>query len=208
MRTQLSVLIIFAALATNFVAAQNAANGTSVDVIATQYVYASTVSSLNQVDFRNLRVFYDPGDASDRGVVLHDGAYKKPHKYGYEYVKLNSVELFKTKDKQFAIVSLIWMDCGGSCTNLGKIQVFTLRDGHPVVTQHFEYDRDATGVSDSFTSGNDRLIIVARSEDHSAHCCPAHLDIVRLDWDGSKFVLKTSKTIPSIESAVESLNVP
>jgi hypothetical protein len=103
---------------------------------------------------------------------------------------------------------LHWMDCGGSGTTVGKIQVFALRDGHPTIIQQIEYDRHAAGVSDSFEPWNGRLIIVGRSNDPSPNCCASRLDVMRFDWNGARFVLKVSKKIPSIESELESVDPP
>jgi hypothetical protein len=137
---------------------------------APDYRYSVSASSLDQVDFKNLRVFFQPGDPSDRGVALRKGKFRKHLQGGYEEVSLESVEFFKSQsgNEQFALISLYWMDCGGSCTTLGKIQVFALREGHPRIIQQIEYDRHAEGTSDSFKPWNGHLVIVGRGNDDSA----------------------------------------
>ncbi|HYM78299.1 MAG TPA: hypothetical protein VE377_20165 [Candidatus Dormibacteraeota bacterium] len=172
------------------------------------YSYSISVPSLEKVDFKNFRVFYQPGDSSDRGVVLRDGKYSKRDQGGYEEVILEYVEVFKpsTEAEQHALISLHWTDCGGSCTTLGRIQVFTLRDSHPTIVQQIEYDRHAEGTGATFNSMTGHLDVVARADDHSPNCCPMHLDIMRFDWNGKRFVPKASKTVTSIESETESID--
>lgn len=86
---------------------------------------------------------------------------------------------------------------------VGKVQVFTLRDQHPSIVQQIEYDRHAEGTGATFNSMTGHLDIVARTDEPSPNCCPKHLDILRFDWNGNRFVPKASKRIASIESEIE-----
>jgi len=179
----------------------------SASVSTPNYTYSISVPSLEHFDFKNLRVFYQPGDPSDHGVLLHDGKYSKHGPGSYEEVTLEDVQALKSSEaEQYVLISLFWNDCGGSRTTLGKVQVFTLRGHHPTIVQQIEYDRHAEGTGAFFNPMTGHLDIVARADDDSANCCPRHLDIMRFDWDGKRFVPKASKTILSIESETESID--
>jgi hypothetical protein len=172
------------------------------------YSYSISVPSLENLDFKNLRVFYSPGDPSDHGVVLREGKYAKHETGDHEEVTLEDVEVLKpsTSSESHVLISLDWTDCGGSCTRAGKLQVFALRDHHPTIVQQIEYDRHANGTGALFNPMTGHLDIVGRADDASPNCCPRHLDIMRFDWDGRRFVPKASKTILSIENETESID--
>jgi hypothetical protein len=84
----------------------------------------------------------------------------------------------------------------GSSSDTGFLQVLELRNGHPTVTQDFEYDEQAhpwTGVS--FNPHTGVLRISVRSDDGSAHCCPEHVDAIWFDWSEDRFKLSRWKQV-------------
>lgn len=190
-------------------AQQNSVSTTaSFDVSYPNFTYQITVPSLRQLNFKNLKVFWSPGDKLERGVELHNGTFERSHVDDFERVELDSVDFLDSPDKKStsAVISLDWIDCGGSCTHVGIAQVFEIRRGRPTVTQRIEYDRSALGTGQSFNEMTRILHIIGRTDDHSPNCCPENLDVMRFDWDGGKFVFKAARTVPSLESQMKAID--
>jgi len=169
----------------------------SYDMFYPNYRYATRVSSIRDVDFENLTVFWRPGDKADRGAKLRNGAFKNRYKNGYEGVNLDLLQFLDQRGDtaQRAIVDLAWQDCGGSCTYVGLVQVFELRSGFPTVVQEIEYDRHAPGTGVTFDPESKILMVTGRSDDPSPNCCPKSVDVMRFEWDGQKFLLASSKSV-------------
>jgi hypothetical protein len=143
------------------------------DISYPKYRYAVSVSSLHDVDFRNLKVFWFAGEEPDSGARLRNGTFQhKAKDNSYEKVNLDLVEFLDTPDglEQHAFIDLEWWDCGGSCTKVGRIQVFELQAGHPAVVQDLEYDRHAPGTGVQFDTRTQILTITGRSNDDSPTC--------------------------------------
>jgi hypothetical protein len=169
------------------------------DISYPNYRYAASVSSLHQVDFKNLKVFWFSGEEPDSGAKLRHGAYQRKSKdNSYEKVNLDLVEFLDPpkSGEQHAVIDLKWWDCGGSCTVVGRVQVFELQSGHPTIVQEIEYDRHAPGTGVQFDPRTQALTIVGRSNDDSANCCPRNLDVIRFDWNGKRFVFGSGETKP------------
>lgn len=169
------------------------------DISYPKYRYAVSVLSLHKVDFKNLKVFWFAGEEPDSGAKLRNGAYQRKSKdNSYEKVNLDLVEFLDTpkSSEQHAVIDLKWWDCGGSCTVVGRVQVFELQAGHPTVVQEIEYDRHAPGTGVQFDPRTQVLTIVGRSNDDTANCCPKNLDVIKFDWDGKKFVFRSAATKP------------
>jgi hypothetical protein len=170
----------------------------SYDIFYPNYRYAARVSSIRDVDFKNLTVFWRPGDRTDRGAKLRNGAFKNKYKNGYEGVNLDLLKFLDQRGDraQRAVVDLAWQDCGGSCTDVGLVQVFELRSGFPTVVQEIEYDRHAPGTGVSFDPKSKILTVTGRSSDPSPNCCPKSIDVMRFEWDGQHFLFAGSKSVP------------
>jgi hypothetical protein len=169
------------------------------DISYPKYRYAASVSSLHKVDFKNLKVFWFAGEEPDSSAKLRNGAYQRKSKdNGYEKVNLDLIEFLDPPDggEQHAVIDLEWWDCGGSCTVVGRVQVFEVQAGHPTVVQEIEYDRHAPGTGVQFDPRTQVLTIVGRSTDHTPNCCPKNLDVMRFDWDGKKFAFRGAETKP------------
>lgn len=173
------------------------------DISYPKYRYAENVSSLHKVDFKNLKVFWFAGEEPDSGAKLRNGAYqRKSRDKSYQKVNLDLVEFLDRPESsgQYAVIDLESWDCGGSCTVVGRVQVFDLQAGHPTVAQEIEYDRHALGTGVQFDPRTQVLTIVGRSNDDTANCCPKNLDVMRFDWDGKKFVFRSAETEPVADS--------
>jgi len=171
-----------------------------------KYRYDLRAPSLQQIDFRNLKVFWFAGEQPDSGARLRNGTFERKADSGYERVDLDFVKFFGStaSEEQYAVIDLKWWDCGGSCTVVGRVQVFELEAGHPTVVQEIEYDRHAPRTGSHFDARTKTLTIVGRSNDHTPNCCPKNLDVLRFDWNGERFVFRESETIPA-SSALSSL---
>ena len=167
------------------------------DISYPNYRYSTKVSSLDNVDFKNLRVFWFSGTKPDSGARLRNGTFKHRGKGGYEEVNLDLVEFLDSQDGavRHAVIDLDWHDCGGSCTVVGRVQVFALQSGHPTVVQEIEYDRHALGTGAHFDANTRTLTIIGRSDDHSPNCCPKTLDVVRFEWNGGELVFRGAETV-------------
>ena len=171
------------------------------DISYPNYRYATSVSSLHKVDFKNFKVFWFAGEEPDSGAKLRNGTYQRRSKDGYQKVNLNLVEFLDPPEsrEQHAVIDLEWWDCGGSCTVLGRVQVFELQAGHPTVTQEIEYDRHAPGTAVQFDPKTQTLTIIGRSNDHTPNCCPKNLDVMRFDWNGRNFAFRGAGTKPVMD---------
>lgn len=171
------------------------------DISYPNYRYAEKVSSLRDLNFRNLRVFWFPREENDNGAKLRNGRFQRKWNAGYrayEEVRVDLVEFLGSGQtgKRSAVIDLEWWDCGGSCTHVGRIQVFELQAGHPTVIEEIEYDHNAPGTGVHYDSGTQILTVTGRSNDDSANCCPKSVDIMKFAWDGRKFVFSEGKTVP------------
>jgi hypothetical protein len=166
------------------------------------YQYAEKVSSLQTLDFKNIVVFWFAGAEPKSSVKLRDGSVLLKLKHGgYEKVHVDLVELVTSRlGEKAAIIDLQWDDCGGSCSSVGRVQVFELLARHPTVVQDIEYDRSALGTGGHFDATSQTLTVVGRSNDHTPDCCPGNLDVMRFTWNGKRLLFKDSQIARSSES--------
>ena len=165
----------------------------AVDIRYPNRTYEAAVSTVREIPFRNFRYFLN-----GTSYQLRNGkAAVRKHLF-YIDVDLGNVWYFDVKDgqPQRALVSLGLTEAAGSSSSTGFLQVFKIEDGHPLVTQEFSYDLQARGAGESFDSTSLTLIIRARSDDDSAHCCAKNIDIAVFKWRDDKFVLQQSRTVP------------
>lgn len=152
--------------------------------------YGPTYPSIKAVDFRNFshRLY---GDA----VRLRKGKFSKNYRPepGITEVTLDKIVYFGASvEKDHVLLVFDYFSAVGSSSDRGIVQVLTLRDGHPIVTQELDYDRQAPGTGESFDPKKLVLTITARASDQSAHCCPENIEKEIFEWDGSRFTLRRS----------------
>jgi hypothetical protein len=90
-----------------------------------------------------------------------------------------------------ALALYSWFSAGGSSSQGGTAQVFTVSDGHLRSTQKIDWDThfQAGQPTQSFDPSTNTLVI--RSAHYipgDAHCCVSAMDIVTFRWDGARFV--------------------
>ena len=158
-------------------------------------------SSIRNVDFRN---FTFP--ASDRAAIpagsfsLKNGHYKVDEGGVHFSMDLDSVYYLGTSTSSkggFALVLFSWFAAGGSSSQGGTAQVFTVSNAHLRSVQKIGWDThfQAGQPTDSFDPSTKTLVI--RSAHYipgDAHCCVSAMDIVTFRWDGTRFVQSSIQT--------------
>jgi hypothetical protein len=169
----------------------------SVDVTfpnRAQTIYADNVC---KADFKSMKLVRNENSTAQ----LTQGHYNYRWKDGgFKAVTLDAVSCLQDESDsgQFAIVESIWTEGSGSSTSDCVVQVFALRSNRLVVTQQLEFDCQALSAGAVFNRKAHRLIIRARTDDDSPHCCAKSLDVVTYDWRNEKFVQVGFKRIPAV----------
>ncbi len=168
----------------------------AIDVSAPNRLLPVKADDACRVDFKNIRVF---GENPGWTARLKSGKYEHKLDSGYEAVSLDNVFCLKPRNgkAQQAVIVLNWLDCGGSCTSIGVVQLFAVRAAHPVIKQQFVFDSHAAGTGATFDEKSLSLTITARSDDGSPNCCAKNFDVVTYQWQGSKFVQQSYKRVPA-----------
>jgi len=169
----------------------------SYEILVPNYQYDISASSIKDVNFKNLTVFWYRTDQLRPSAQLSAGSFQERYEGGSENVTLDFVKLLDdpSTPTPHAVIDLLWKSCGGSCSNNGLVQVFELRSGHPVVVQQIRYGRHAPGTGASLDLESRILTVTGRSSEPSPNCCPKSLDVMEFAWDGRKFVFKNMKSL-------------
>jgi hypothetical protein len=169
----------------------------TIEVVALQHTYKTVAGrSLNLIDFRNFRVHIF--DAKTRRPIfsakLRDGKYESKWtlEKGSDSLRLDWARLIGEKSR-FAVILLSWETTGASTSDFGVVQVFTMRNPHPVVVQKILFKERGCGASAKLSNPPVSLTI---SGVHGwEHCCPKSLDVVTFSWDGL-FRLQHHRRVP------------
>src|SRR5215472_6245629 len=148
------------------------------EAVTPDHVYATTAKSLKRLDFLNLQFHvFDEHGKSLLTAKLRDGEYKSKWELenGYAWLGLDWVR-FVGEESKFAIASLSWVTAGGSSSSSGVVQVFTLREGHPVVVQQILFNTRGCGTSSELSTYP--LLLNIKGVHGWEHCCPKMLDVI------------------------------
>jgi hypothetical protein len=150
-----------------------------------------TVKTIKAVDFANFQY----GD----WLRLTNGKYKRDEPGNFEDARLMQTWFFASQGSQpdRALVYLDDVFGGGSSSDVDTLMVFAVREGHPVVVQKLTFDSQASGTGVKFDPATRKLVVTARSNDDSPHCCPASVDVVALAWTPKGFV-QTGRRVVAI----------
>lgn len=162
------------------------------------YRYEATVSSLLEVDFKNLTLFWFGKHGPRRSAKLTNGSYERNDEYhGGEYITLDLLHFLDAEQKEasFAVIDIDWRNCGGSCSESGLAQVFAVQFGHPTVVEQIRYERHAPNTGANIGAVSKVLTLTGRSSEPSANCCPKSLDVMRFKWYGSGFEFAENKRV-------------
>lgn len=116
---------------------------------------------------------------------------------GYDWLRLDGVR-FLGESSEFAIVPFSWVTAGGSTSDFGVVQVFTLREGHPVVVQQILFNTRGCGASSQLSIRP--LLLTIKGVHGWEHCCPKTLDVIKFRWTGGSFHLKSHHSVPLPET--------
>jgi hypothetical protein len=169
-----------------------------VEVVTSNHVHTTTTESLRRMDFRNLQFrIFDEDGKSMIAAKLRNGEYERTDENGSDCLGLDWVR-FVGEHSEFAIVSLDWVTIGGSSSPIGVIQVFTLREGHPVVVQQIRSNKRGCGTSSAL--GTHPILLTVTGAHGWEHCCPKTLDVIEFLWVGGSFKRKSYHSIPLPET--------
>ncbi len=192
-----TVLLILPFISSLSMAQAEPREAPSYEILSPDYQYDISASSIRDINFKNLMVFWYRIDQLRPSAQLSAGSFQKRYDGGAENVRLDFVKFLDDPSTAVprAVIDLLWESCGGSCSDNGLVQVFELRSGHPTVVEQIRYGRHApeTGVSLDLTSRI--LTVTGRSSEPSPNCCPKSLDVVEFTWEGRKFVFKNRKRL-------------
>lgn len=188
----IALAILFAAVMSTAPAMTQGQNAEApnYEISFPRYQYQATVSSLQEVDFKSLAVFWFGKDGPRRNVRLSNGSYEKDDEFhGGEYIALDLLKLLDANEGEakYAVIDIDWRSCGGSCSESGLAQVFSVQSGRPTVVEQIRYERHASNTGASIDAAGKILTLTGRSSEPSANCCPRSLDVMTFKWDGKGF---------------------
>jgi len=166
------------------------------EILFPNYQYDISASSIRNIDFKNLTVFWYRIDELRPSAELSGGSFQRRHEGGSDDITLDLVKFLDDPgDGRHAVIDLLWRSCGGSCSDNGLVQVFELRSGRPTVVEQIRYGRHAPETDASLDLKSKILTITGRSSEPSPNCCAKSLDVMNFEWDGQKFVFKGSNRV-------------
>jgi hypothetical protein len=184
--------VLFAAVMSTSpaVAQEQNADAPNYEISFPNYRYQATVSSLQEVDFKSLTVFWFGKDGPRRNVKLVNG-------HGGEYITLDLLKFLDANEEasKYAVIDIDWRSCGGSCSEFGLAQVFNVQSGHPTVVEQIRYERHAPNTGAGIDVAGRTLTLTGRSSEPSANCCPKGLDVMTFKWNGKEFTFVDRKRV-------------
>ena len=172
----------------------------TVEVVAPDHVYPTTTESLRSLDFHNLQFrIFDEHGKSMLVAKLRNG--KSESKWtlenGSNWLRLDWVR-FVDEESPLAFASLSWVTTGASASDFGVVQVFTLREGHPVVVQQILFNTRGCGASAALSFHP--LLLTIKGVHGWEHCCPNTLDVIKFAWAGGSFQRTSHHPVPMPET--------
>jgi hypothetical protein len=115
------------------------------EVTFPNYPYPQTLASMLEFDTKNAPLaLFDSAGKPVTTARLQNGVFEDRQKDGgYTNIRFTDYQYFEYFKEQpnHALASISWSTAGASTTSVGMIQIFEVRDGHPVVTQQIRYNR-------------------------------------------------------------------
>jgi len=170
-----------------------------------RFQYPGSYPSLRNMNFRDFTFFqnFDAEGKPAGSVALKNGHFGHDEPGDRYLVDLESTYYLGSSaplHQESALVLFSWFAAGGSSSQGGIAQVFTLSDGHLRVTQEMNWDTHFPTVqpTDSFDASTRTLLFrSAHYMPGDARCCVSAMDVVTLKWDGTRFVQTGLQTEPS-----------
>jgi len=180
------------------------------------FSFSGSYSSIRKVDFRNLKFpVFDAGGKRVGSTSFKNGRYHDSDPESNYSEELDSIFYLDGSSSSSkggsALVLYSWFDVGGSSSQGGTAQVFTVSDGHLRSVQRIGWDThfQAGQPTDSFDPATNALVI--RSAHYipgDAHCCVSAMDIVTFRWDGTRFIQTGIQTELSAYGKSEGKTLP
>jgi hypothetical protein len=157
------------------------------------YAYPGRFPALEQIDWQNARlVFFSDAGKREATIPLRNGRYEHQGRLGHQSYSLDHVHLIG-KPARYAVLEMSEDDCGGSCSNWGKVDVLRLSGRRLRVVQHFSFENRDGG--SNFDAARALLTIRSTNYGPGAHCCPEYLDVFTFRWTGNRFQKISRQTI-------------
>ena len=157
---------------------------------------------MRSVNFRDFTFFQNFGDdGKPAGSVSLSNAHYRHDEPDHLSMDLESVyylDRSRSLNEEFALLLFSWFAVGGTSSQGGIAQVFTLSNGHLRVIQEMGWDthfEPGAQPTDSFDARTSTLLVrTAHEIPGDALCCISAMDVVRLKWDGTRFVQTSLET--------------
>jgi hypothetical protein len=168
----------------------------AVDVVVPNVEYGRHIDSLRHVDFRDFDLVIVDGKRHEH-FLLTNGEYREREDLGGTEVSLGTVQFFGAKGSRpnYVLLTIEKLDWGGSSSNTGIVQLLIHQYDRLRIVQQFTFDLQAPGTGSIFDVKSGSLVIKARSNDESAHCCRQHIDIVHFQWTGQSITQQATATV-------------
>jgi len=180
------------------------------------FTYPGAYSSLRNIDFRNFKfqAFNLDGKAYDQTNALRNGRWRPADPMDRHRVELKAIYNLRRSSPnhgESALALLTESGGGGSSYSNGIAQVLSLLDGYLRVTQEMTWDTHfwTDLPTELFDTGTDSLLVrTAHYMPGDAHCCVSAMDVIRLKWDGRRFVQTSLRTELSKYGRTEGKKLP
>ena len=159
------------------------------------HLYSGNYSSIRKVNFRDFRLLdFDKSGKPVEGFSLQNGHYQHDKPGDHQTIDLEAVHYLTNADSrtgESALLLLSWFAAGGSSSQGGKADIFSVSSGRLQIIQEIDWETHSLGKqpAESFDTQTNNLVIRA---DHyvpgDAHCCISAVDVVTFHWDGTHFV--------------------
>jgi len=171
--------------------------GPDFDNVHVDHGYPNTASSIQKVDFRNMRlIVFDQSGKTDTVLPFKNGRRKWKEKNGEaDEAKIEEVDYLAPAD-EYALVVFHWLSIAEASNTDGYAQVFRLANHELRVIQQLRWNEQfETKEKYSFDAATKTL--TARSAHYltgDAHCCISAMDIFTLQWKDGALIQTGVKT--------------
>jgi hypothetical protein len=177
---------------------QSSSASSTFDEISVAYTYSGSYPTIRDVDFANLTWHYfDTNGKATFAARLKNGKFDRKSKLFFDSVSLDSVHFLPSVGaEEYAVGLYDWFSAAGSSSESGIAQVFELHNHRLKVVQQSDWDQHYGGPwNDSFDEQARALMFQsAHYLPGDAHCCVSAIDVVVMQWNGSRLVQSSIRT--------------
>ena len=171
--------------------------GPDFDNVHVDTTYAGSYSSIQKVDFRNMRlIVFDQSGKTDTVMPFKGGRRKWKEKNGdANEAKIEEIDYLTPAD-EYAVVIFHWLSIAADANTDGYAQVFHLTNRQLSAVQQLRWNEQFEAKEKyAFDAASKTLSV--RSAHHltgDAHCCISAMDIFTLQWKDGAFAQTGVKT--------------